>query len=445
MKKNKKLIIIQLSALIFLTISGGPYGLESLISYVGNNGALLLLLITPILWDIPTILTVLELNSLMPVTGGYYHWVKHALGLRFAWYEGWWTWLYTFVDLAIYPVLFMEYLTYFAPEAQSFKIPICLLIIWGSAYLNIRGILLVGKTAVLLGFMVLTPFVILFFYYLFNYNNQSEVVIPYHNDPNFSAIGLGLYTIMWNFLGWDNVTTYAEEVSKPIRTYLISVITAFSTIFIVYLFVILISIHSGIDHSVLSEKGFPALGEIIAGRWLGILMAIGGMASGLGLYSSVLLSVSRVPQAMAEDSLLPKKLHTIHPKYGTPYFSIFCCSVVVSFMIVFPFSELIIMDVIIYGAALFLEFISLIVLRHKMSRNFRPFRIPLKTPGLILMILLPVSVYITALTGTLMKEGGSTRPVILAICMLLTAEILWRLIIWRNPNILKCPSNQTHT
>jgi hypothetical protein len=61
------------------------------------------------------------------------------------------------------------------------------------------------------------------------------------------------------------------------------------------------------------------------------------------------------------------------------------------------------------------------------------------------MILLPVSVYITALTGTLMKEGGSTRPVILAICMLLTAEILWRLIIWRNPNILKCPSNQTHT
>ena len=285
--------------------------------------------------------------------------------------------------------------------------------------------------------MVLMPFVILLFYYLFHHHNRPDVAITSQTNSNFSAIGLGLYTIMWNFLGWDNVTTYAEEVSKPIRTYLISVITAFSSIFIVYLFVIWISIHSGVDHNVLSEKGFPALGEIIAGRWLGILIAIGGMASGLGLYSSVLLSVSRVPLAMAEDTLLPSKLHTLHPKYGTPYVSIFWCTVVVSFMIVLPFSELIIMDVIIYGAALFLEFISLIVLRHKMPLDYRPFRIPLKTPGLILMILLPISVYLIALTGTLMNDGGSMRPFIIAISILFTAEILWRLIVWRNPNILK--------
>ncbi|RYE17010.1 MAG: APC family permease, partial [Sphingobacteriaceae bacterium] len=94
----KKLRILPLIALIFLTVSGGPYGLEPLLGYAGKNGALLLLIITPILWDIPTIFTVLELNSMMPVTGGYYQWVKKALGLRWALYEGWWTWLYTFVD-----------------------------------------------------------------------------------------------------------------------------------------------------------------------------------------------------------------------------------------------------------------------------------------------------------------------------------------------------------
>src|SRR5438067_8528764 len=88
-----KLRPLQLAAIIFLTVSGGPYGLEPLLSYVGNNGALLLLVITPILWDIPTILTVMELNSMMPVEGGYYQWVKRALGLRFSFYEGWWTWL----------------------------------------------------------------------------------------------------------------------------------------------------------------------------------------------------------------------------------------------------------------------------------------------------------------------------------------------------------------
>ena len=124
MKENrsapvKKLRPLQLAAIIFLTISGGPYGLESLLQYAGEHGVLLLLFITPLLWDIPTIFTVLELNSMMPVTGGYYQWVKRAMGLRFAWYEGWWTWLYTFVDLAIYPVLFVEYLSFFIPGVAS--------------------------------------------------------------------------------------------------------------------------------------------------------------------------------------------------------------------------------------------------------------------------------------------------------------------------------------
>src|SRR3954454_15653743 len=137
---NKKLRVFQLAAVIFLTVSGGPYGLEPLLSYAGRNGSLLLLMITPLLWDVPTICALLELNSMMPVTGGYYQWVKRALGLRFAFYEGWWTWLYTFVDLAIYPVLFVEYLSFFFPQLASYKIPVCLLIIWGSAFLNILGI-----------------------------------------------------------------------------------------------------------------------------------------------------------------------------------------------------------------------------------------------------------------------------------------------------------------
>src|ERR1700750_2942567 len=142
---TKKLRPLQLAAVVFLTVSGGPYGLEPLLSYAGQHGALLLLIITPLLWDVPTIFAVLELNSMMPVTGGYYQWVKRALGLRFAFYEGWCTWLYTFADLAIYPVLFVEYLSFFFPEVEAYKIPICLAIIWISAGINILGIVPVGK------------------------------------------------------------------------------------------------------------------------------------------------------------------------------------------------------------------------------------------------------------------------------------------------------------
>src|ERR1700759_195550 len=122
----RKIRPVQLVAVIFFTVSGGPYGLEPLINYAGQHAALLILLVTPLLWDVPAIFTVLELNSMMPVTGGYYKWVKYALGTRWGFYEGWGTWLYTFVDLAIYPVLFVTYAGFFYPALLDHKIQLCL-------------------------------------------------------------------------------------------------------------------------------------------------------------------------------------------------------------------------------------------------------------------------------------------------------------------------------
>ncbi len=76
----RKISVLPLAAVIFFTVSGGPYGLEPLIGYAGIY-AIPLLMITPLLWDIPMILVVLELNSMMPVEGGYYEWVKRGLGI----------------------------------------------------------------------------------------------------------------------------------------------------------------------------------------------------------------------------------------------------------------------------------------------------------------------------------------------------------------------------
>src|SRR6478752_5633030 len=273
MLSKKKLRVLQLAAVIFLTVSGGPYGLEPLLSYAGENGALLLLIITPILWDIPTILTVLELNSMMPVEGGYYQWVKKALGLRFAFYEGWWTWLYTFVDLAIYPVLFIEYASYFFPGIEAYKIPICLIIIWAGAGLNILGIVPVGETSLVLGVAVIAPFLILFITALAS--PDVLFLIPHLSltGIHFSSLGLALFTVMWNFCGWDNSMTYAGEVDRPVRTYIRSTIIAAVVVFIVYIITILTAQASGINYDVLNEEGFPAVGAIIGGNWLGSLLA----------------------------------------------------------------------------------------------------------------------------------------------------------------------------
>lgn len=412
-------------AVIFLTVSGGPYGLEPLLQFAGKNGALLLLLVVPFLWDVPTIFTVLELNSMMPVNAGYYKWVKRALGIRWAFYEGWWSWLYSFTDLAIYPVLFVTYLSFFFPDIAPYKIPVCLLIIWGSAMLNILGIVPVGKVSLILGSIILIPFFILFGISFFTPAFHFTTPTLSLNGIGFTSIGMGLYTVMWNFLGWDNTTTYAGEVDKPVRSYLISMGISFILVIVVYLITTFITQNAGVDFKELSDKGYLLLGVKIAGHWLGVLLSIGGMASALGIFSAVMLSISRVPKVLAEDKLLPMVLSITHKRFNTPYLAIIVCAAIISFMVFWTFTDLLVIDVILYGAGVFLEFISLIVLRVKEPDAPRPFKIPLNVFGLSLLTLLPVGVYVIALIAVFSQSSKMFTPAVFAVCALLTAEVAW--------------------
>lgn len=422
---------LQLIFIIFLTCSGGPYGLEPLIHHVGSAWALVMLLVIPVLWDIPSILTVLELNSMMPVNGGYYEWVKQALGRSWAFMEGWWTWLYTFVDLAIYPVLFVQYVSFFVPEVESVRVPVCLAIIWVSAALNIAGIIHVGRTSVVLGSILLAPFFLLLAAGLVRAASGAEVhpVLAFPAEtPGFTQFGLAMYTIMWNFIGWDNVTTYAQEVEHPVRSYFRSIIFAFVFILLLYIAAVSVAAMYGVDTARLVEEGFPLLGVMVGGRWLGGFIAIGGMASALGLFTNVLLSVSRIPKVMADDGILPKSVSAVHSRFGTPYVSIILCAIVVSGMILWSFGELLIIDVIVYGTGLFLEYVSLIVLRRTKPDAHRPFRIPLGVPGLIAMTAVPFLCFITALVAALTDAGGSVTPALFALGTLLTAPLAWLLL-----------------
>ncbi len=427
-RTGKKLKTLQLIAVIFLTVSGGPYGLEPLLVYAGNHGALLLLMVVPLLWDVPAILTVLELNSMMPVEGGYYQWVKRGLGLRWAFFEGWWTWLYTFVDLAIYPVLFVEYAAFFFPGIEAYKIPVCLAIIWLGAFLNIIGIVPVGKVAIILGIIVVIPFFILFGLAIYSKKGHLSVPTPSLEGVNASSLGLALYTVIWNFIGWDNATTYAGEVEKPVRAYIQSTAAVFVLIIIVYMMAVLAAQQSGIALKVLDEEGFPAVGSLLGGYKMGALLSFGGMCSAVGLYSAILLSVSRIPQVMAADKLLPSKLDVLHPRYKTPYISIILCALVISGMIIWSFEDLLIIDVTVYGAGLFLEYVALIALRIKAPEALRPFKIPLPVAGLILVILLPLAIYGIALMGAFSESGDNIKPALFAVAALLSAEVAWQVV-----------------
>jgi hypothetical protein len=88
---------------------------------------------------------------------------------------------------------------------------------------------------------------------------------------------------------------------------------------------------------------------------------------------------------------------------------------------------------------LFLEFVALIALRIKLPNAVRPFKIKLNVFGLCLMTLIPFSVYAIALAGALSEEGGSFKPALFAIGALISAEVIWQIIVWQRPHIKAVP------
>jgi amino acid transporter len=286
--------------------------------------------------------------------------------------------------------------------------------------MNIRGIVPVGRTALLLTAAVMFPFLILFFSgYL------HPAITPAHAHTGMNSLSMALFTIMWNFIGWDNATTYAGEVQKPVRAYLKAILLAFSGIYLFYLSLTYLAVHSGIPASEFAEKGIPYLGTLVGGKSLGIMLAVGGMASMLGIFCAVLLSVSRIPAVMGKDKLLPKIFTNLHSKYQTPYISIIICAGIVSLLILRPLADLLIMDICLYTAGISLEFAALISLRKKAASDERPFRIPLQKKGLIVMFLAPILVFGIALGGSLVSSLEYRHAALIAILAIFSAPVMW--------------------
>src|SRR5215471_6538064 len=110
-----KVTLWPLVTAVYLMVSGGPFGLEDTVSQSGYLGAILILLITPMIWALPTALMVAELAGALPKDGGYYVWAKRSMGSFWGFQEAWLSLVGSVFDMALYPTLFVSYLQHFNP------------------------------------------------------------------------------------------------------------------------------------------------------------------------------------------------------------------------------------------------------------------------------------------------------------------------------------------
>jgi amino acid transporter len=405
----RKIGLAAIIGIIFFSVSGGPYGLEDTIGDSGPGMGLILIIVTPILWALPASLMVAELATAMPVQGGYYYWVKTALGKFWGFQEGWWSWVTSWVDLAIYPVLFVDYTAYFFPslgENELLRWVVALAVIWPFAFLNMRGTSLIGDSSKFFLVIVLAPFVLVTVIGLFNMSQNPFEPLTFGGTSWFPAFGAGLFVIMWNYMGWDGLSTIAGEIDQPRRNYPRALAITIPAITLIYLLPTLVSLAVlGPDGVEWTAGAYNVVAEEVAGKWLGTFMTIGAVISAVGLYSAWLLQYSRIPSALAEDGYLPSWVSRFHPKWGTPVAAITICAVICSIAALGPFQALVVVDVTVYAFALLLQFVALIALRIKHPNMVRPYRIPGGWFGVGLITLGPIFVLAVAVYFQVLDVG----------------------------------------
>ena len=378
-------------------VSGGTYGTEDIIHGAGYGMGILLLLLTPLIWSLPTTYMIGELSSALPVEGGYYAWVRRALGNFWGFQEAWLSLVASVFDMAIYPTLFVLYLDrlfpWFAVEHRGAYAGLAVVVV--CAVMNIAGIRVVAISSLWLFFLLSAPFALIVLIAPAKIGALSDVAVA----PSASSVGLigGLLICMWNYMGWDNASTIAAEVRRPQKTYPKAMLLAVIVVALSYVLPFAAMWLTGIPSSAFETGSWADLAGMMGGlvggplvaRAFRVALVMGGMMSAFGMFNALVMSYSRLPLAMAQDGMLPSVFGKLQSKTRAPWVSIVVLATGWALCLGIGFERLVTLDVLLYGMSLMLEFVALIALRIKEPDLRRPFRVPGGLPGAILLGVFP--------------------------------------------------------
>ncbi len=194
----------------------------------------------------------------------------------------------------------------------------------------------------------------------------------------FAGIGAGAAYIFFAYIGFDAVSTTAQEAKNPQRDLPIGIIVSLAVCTVLYIGVAAVltgmvpwqqvSIEAPIARAFL-DRGLP---------WASDIITAGALAGLTSVMLVMLLGQTRVLYAMANDGLLPKKFFAeVHPKYRTPFKNTYLVGSIAAVVgALTPIDDIGKMVNIGTLLAFVIVCISIVVLRHTDPEKARPFRTP---------------------------------------------------------------------
>ena len=386
---------------MFAYTTGGPFGMEDMVTKSGPGMTLLYLLVIPFFWCIPVSLVAAELTTAIPVEGGFYRWVRAGYGSFWGFLAGWWNWSASWLLGASYAVLFTDYLAIYFPSLVGWKhYLVSLALISLFAYINIRGIQMVGLVATILEFSVLIPILLLCGIAAAQWHhNPFHPMIPPHVPP-FQVFGVGLALGLWLYSGYEQCSSVAEEIENPQRSYPRALAIVVPLSVAAYFLPALFSLAALGNWQEWNTAYLSTAAVRIGGGWLGFLMTVGAMLCNVSLLNATVLTSTRMPSSMSEDGYLPPIFAAKHPKFGTPWIAILISSAIYALLAFHTLAQLLTVYVWLRILVTMLTVLAAWRLRQQRPELKRPFRIPWGNIGLAYVVIAPILMGVVALIGS---------------------------------------------
>jgi amino acid transporter len=205
----------------------------------------------------------------------------------------------------------------------------------------------------------------------------------------------------------------AGEVERPQRTYPLAMAGAVSLVTLNYALPIAAVWLTRLDPNKWSTGGWADVAQAAIGSGglasaLAVALTVGGMLAAVGTLNALTLSFSRLPAAMAEDGFMPRIFARRLTKNGVPWVAVVGCAICWALCLGLSFSKLVMLDVLLTGLSILLEFASLVGLRIREPKLPRPYRVPGGLAGAVAVGIAPATLLLLAALRT---EAEAVGPI----------------------------------
>ena len=332
-----------------------------------------------------TALSFAELTAWLPKEGSVYEFAYQLVSPFVGFLSGWmWILSNTFAGAAV-SLGFAYYLTAVFPIIPVNWVAAILCI--GFTAINFIGI---RQSALLNNFLVATKMLILMFFFIFGlgYINLNNFT-PF--EPLEIGVLYGAYFIFFAYGGFARVAVVAEEVKDAKRNVPRAILLSLviSTVFYILVGIVAIGL---VGAPSLSNSNSPLIEATSAtGSATAVyLIFVGGLVATASVLLTSILGVSRVAYAMSRRRDLPQTFGKIHPKFNTPYYSVWILGILMAVLVLFVDLTKVV-AISTFATLFYYSIANIAALRLKAQNKLYPSIVPVL--GLVTCLVLQVFIF----------------------------------------------------